>query len=572
MRCTILGATPLPSAAAVAPVLPARALGAASTSTSSQLAPAPPRRQVATQCLAGGLQQPGGSGSWLSSGSRSGGGSQGLRRRQLGGSSRRLLTQQPPPPRAADIVGALEAGADDDGGSPALSHASASTAWQLGSPYDKEIFLLAIPALFSVLLDPIMGMVSTAIVGSTLGTQALAAVGLCTIVFNFSNFVFNFLLYTTTPRIAAAAARKDSDGVSQIMSQGLWIATTFGLSMSVLLWNRCPAIFAAMGAQPEVVGPAVAYMRARCIASPAILMYYVLSGTFRGFKDTKTPLAAGMVGNLIHLGLILALVFGLGWGVAGVGLATSLSHWVALTFLMANVLGRGYVKVGDLLRPPSWAEVAPMMKNGIFLSTRSLLAMGMLMWATRLIAGFGAVGLAAHEILRQIWVFSNQAYTSLDIATQSLVAFHLGKGDRRSAADVFRRTLSLAVFAGVLIMGGLLAAQTSLPGVFTQDAAVVQQVKLVLPLIAVFMPLDAAASVMDGVLLGSQEAGWLSKTMAVTAGVCAVGLLASQRLAWPLTTIWFVIKFLAVGRLIGNAWRLWSRSGPLAGELRKAAA
>ena len=54
-------------------------------------------------------------------------------------------------------------------------------------------------------------------------------------------------------------------------------------------------------------------------------------------------------------------------------------------------------RVGDLLRPPSWAEVAPMMKNGIFLSTRSLLAMGMLMWATRLIAGFGAVGLAGES-------------------------------------------------------------------------------------------------------------------------------------------------------------------------------
>lgn len=35
----------------------------------------------------------------------------------------------------------------------------------------------------------------------------------------------------------------------------------------------------------------------------------------------------------------------------------------------------------------------------------------------------------------------------------------------------------------------------------------------VLPLIALFMPLDAAASVMDGVLLGSQEAGWLGKTV-----------------------------------------------------------
>lgn len=155
------------------------------------------------------------------------------------------------------------------------------------------------------------------------------------------------------------------------------------------------------------------------------------------------------------------------------------------------------------------------------------------MWATRLIAGFGAVGLAAHEILRQIWVFSNQAYTSLDIATQvraasparrraaagagrepwagqrgalsragqeqaggptrrllplcplllpalqSLVAFHLGKADRRSAAAVFRRTLSLAVFAGVVIMCALLAARTALPSVFTPDAAVVHQVELV---------------------------------------------------------------------------------------------
>lgn len=35
-------------------------------------------------------------------------------------------------------------------------------------------------------------------------------------------------------------------------------------------------------------------------------------------------------------------------------------------------------------------------------------------------------------------------------ALQSLVASNLGKDDRRSAADVFRRTLTLAVSAGVV--------------------------------------------------------------------------------------------------------------------------
>ncbi len=62
---------------------------------------------------------------------------------------------------------------------------------------------------------------------------------------------------------------------------------------------------------------------------------------------------------------------------------------------------------------------------------------------------------------------------------QSLVAFHLGKADRRSAAAVFRRTLGLAVAAGVAILGLLLAARESLPGVFTKDPAVVRQVALV---------------------------------------------------------------------------------------------
>jgi Na+-driven multidrug efflux pump len=125
---------------------------------------------------------------------------------------------------------------------------------------------------------------------------------------------------------------------------------------------------------------------------------------------------------------------------------------------------------------------------------------------------------------------------------QSLVASNLGKDDRRSAAAVFRRTLTLAVSAGVVICCLLLASRTSLPAVFTPDAAVIREVSSVLPLIALFMPLDAAASVMDGVLLGSQEAGWLGKTMVATSACCAVGLTLSQRFGWPITLIWFVIK------------------------------
>ncbi len=52
----------------------------------------------------------------------------------------------------------------------------------------------------------------TAIIGR-LGTAPLGGVGLSIIAFNFSNFMFNFLLYVTTPKIAAAVAKNDMERV-----------------------------------------------------------------------------------------------------------------------------------------------------------------------------------------------------------------------------------------------------------------------------------------------------------------------------------------------------------------------
>ena len=49
-------------------------------------------------------------------------------------------------------------------------------------------------------------------------------------------------------------------------------------------------------------------------------------------------------------------------------------------------------------------------------------------------------------------------------------------------------------------------------------------------------------------------------------------MVLAERSPWGTCAPAACLQFLTVGRLIGNAWRLWSRSGPLKGELRAAAA
>lgn len=44
-----------------------------------------------------------------------------------------------------------------------------------------------------------------------------------------------------------------------------------------------------------------------------------------------------------------------------------------------------------------------------------------------MVTGLGAITMAAHEILRQVWIISIQAFMALDICAQSLVASYLGQ-------------------------------------------------------------------------------------------------------------------------------------------------
>ncbi len=64
---------------------------------------------------------------------------------------------------------------------------------------------------------------------------------------------------------------------------------------------------AVLGTTPETATLAVMYLRVRCFACPAFLLYNVGTGNFRGRKDTRTPLLAYLANNityvlLVHLG------------------------------------------------------------------------------------------------------------------------------------------------------------------------------------------------------------------------------------------------------------------------------
>jgi putative MATE family efflux protein len=477
-------------------------------------------------------------------GSSSSGGGQGSSR------SKQPQHDQPPPPQAAHAAAA--AAALQQPATPATS----STL--LRSPYDRELFALALPALLTMLLDPLMNVVDAAMVGH-LGTQQLGAVSLGSLCVSFASFLFSFLLFLTTPRVAAANVRGDTQGVQRQAVTGLWLAGALGVLTAASLYFFAPAIVALLRPPEQAVAAfAVDFIRVRAPGVACALLSFVAAGTFRGLKDTRTPLVAAAVATSANLALNVVLIYGCGLGVVGSGLATTAAQATSCALLLGLLRKKGALPgaVEVLSTPPSFADVWPLLKQGAVLSGRIVITFGVIMTGSALCVRQGAASQAAFEVIRQLWLLTIQLFECLNVATQSMCASLLGAGDRAGAKAVLTRSLVLssAVAAGAGLLVWTL--QAPLLRVFTTDAAVLAAASAVLPLLCLFFPVDAVGSVMDGGFIAAGQPGLLSAIQVGGSVVQAAALfLLAERSggAASVLAVWSVLKILSVVRCVGGA-------------------
>lgn len=138
---------------------------------------------------------------------------------------------------------------------------------------------------------------------------------------------------------------------------------------------------------------------------------------------------------------------------------------------------------------------------------------------------------------------------------QAMAAAYLGRADRSSARGVLVRALQVSTAIGIALGLFLAAFSQQVVGLFTKDAAVAALAGVILPIIAVIMPLDAAASITDGGLIAAGQTNALSVIQVlgtlVQYGVMAALLSAGMN---SVVHVWAVLKVLTVARLAGGLW------------------
>ncbi len=204
--------------------------------------------------------------------------------------------------------------------------------------YTKEFrynIRLAVPVILGMLGHTFVAFADNIMVGQ-LGTAELAAVSLG------NSFVFIAMSlgigFSTaiTPLVAEADGAGNKAGGKSALKHGLLLCTFLGVALFGLIQLGKPLLY-LMDQPPEVVTLAIPYLDLVAFSLVPLVMFQAYKQFSEGLSQTKYPMYATIVANVVNIVLNYLLIFGaLGFpklGITGAAIGTLASRVIMLILL-----------------------------------------------------------------------------------------------------------------------------------------------------------------------------------------------------------------------------------------------
>ncbi|XP_038701759.1 protein DETOXIFICATION 44, chloroplastic isoform X2 [Tripterygium wilfordii] len=395
-----------------------------------------------------------------------------------------------------------------------------------------EILSIALPAALALAADPLTSLVDTAYVGH-LGSVELAAVGISVSVFNLVSKLFNVpLLNITTSFVAEEQALVSEGGDGYIsddmrngpqgkkllpsVSTSLALAAGIGIAEAVALSFGSGFLMNIMGIPVDspMRIPAEQFLTMRAFGAPPIVIALAAQGTFRGFFDTKTPLYAIGIGNLLNAILGPILIFSLGLGIGGAAVATVITEYL-IAFILLWKLNEKVLLISPSIDGRRVARYLRSVKEfaGGLLIGRTISVLVTMTLATSMAARGGPTQMAGHQICIQVWLAVSLLTDALALAGQALLASGYSQGNYNQAREVIFRTLQIGLAAGIALAVILFLGYGTFSRLFSTDSEVLEIVWSGIWFVAGSQPMNALAFVLDGLYYGVSDFGYAAYSM-----------------------------------------------------------
>ena len=204
-------------------------------------------------------------------------------------------------------------------------------------PLLKNIFIFAIPLIFTNILQMLFNSADTIIVGKFAGDQALAAVGATGSIVFLITSLFNGLATGTNVIVARYIGTGNKDKIKDSIHTSIALATAGGVVLTFVGLFFSKLFLQMMDTPNDFIDLSATYMRIYFLGVIFLLLYNFGSAILRSRGDTQRPLYFLMLSGALNVVLNFITVKFMNLSVIGAAASTVTSEAVS-AFLVLRVL------------------------------------------------------------------------------------------------------------------------------------------------------------------------------------------------------------------------------------------
>ena len=272
-----------------------------------------------------------------------------------------------------------------------------------GTPW-KQILLFSIPIFWGNIFQLLYSLVDTKIVGSTLGTEALAAVGsvstLHTLMTGFLNGLTLGFSLITAMCFGADNMKRLKKSFAMTMELGVMTTTVLVVALMLVL----QPLLHLLNVPEEQFAMSYAYISVLIVGLFATVLYNLCANTLRAIGDSLTPLLFLILATVSNIGLDYLFILAFHMVVQGAAYATVLAQLISVVLCFIRIFRKFpvlHLQKSDFR--PEKELIVEMYKSGLSMGLMScLVSIGTIMLQSA-INTFGTTVIVAHTAARKVF-------------------------------------------------------------------------------------------------------------------------------------------------------------------------
>ena len=415
----------------------------------------------------------------------------------------------------------------------------------------KDLLLFSLPSMISAVIEPLAGLVDTALVGHY-DTNSLAALALAVAILSTFTWMFNFIVQASTQAMANGQNLQDPKQLQERVKISLITALFVGVASSLFLYFPAQSLFYFAGGSESLYKDFWSYYEVRIFGHTFTILAITCLSLLRGLSRLRLVLVFMAVSSLVNILSSWLFLYHFNLGLQAVALGTTLSYFIvflgALFFLLRDKR-IGFSLFAIKIQKKNWLEFSD---HSFSLLGRSFFLSGSFLLMVKFAGRLGPETLAAHQIILQLWLFISFFLDGLALSASILGGKYFFLGYFKRTKLIFRQLTVISALIGLTATIIFFFFSDSIIGIFTDDPQVKLIIMKVWPIIVSSMLINTLAYMYDGFLFGIEAFKFVRTHMAI--GCLAIFLpMASLSLYYnELVWVWVGMAMLSLYRVVSS--------------------